>query len=346
MDMTHVSPDMQDQHLQSFAIGEAGRPFHLALGPLFKTTLVKFSDTHHVLFIVIHHIITDGWSMSILFKEIGAFYSEISSSQPANLAVLSIQYPDFARSQRHAFTSGYFQSDLEYWTGKLQGHEGFLALPTDRPRPAVQNHAGAVVRCKIDTPIVHALQQLADDADATLFMIIFSAFVTLLHRYTNSEDIIVGTPTAGRDTPQLKSLIGLFVNTLAIRTDLSGNPSFFELLSRVRQTTLEALEHRALPFEQLVEALRPKRSLSFSPLFQVMFIFQNIPRQTLELAGLTLASIGLDSASAKYDLTLEVVEDEGLLFSFEYSTGLFDRDFIDQLARSFVTSTERHHRLS
>jgi amino acid adenylation domain-containing protein len=337
MDITHVSRDMQDQHLQTFANGEARRPFDLTVGPLFKATIVKFSDTHHVLFIVIHHIITDGWSMSILFKEIGAFYSEISSSRPATMPVISIQYPDFSQWQRRTFTPEYLLPDLKYWTSKLQGHEGVLALPTDRPRLAVQNHAGAVVRFKIETPIVHALRRLADGADATLFMILFSAFVTLLHRYTNSEDIVVGTPTAGRDNSQLESLFGLFVNTLAIRTDLSGNPSFLELLRRVRQATLDAFDHRALPFERLVEALRLKRSLSFSPLFQVMFIFQNIPKQILELAGLTLTSIDLDSVSAKYDLTLEVVEDEGLLCSFEYSSTLFDKDSIEQLARSFVT---------
>ena len=337
IDMTHVPFDMEEHHLQRFADAEAGQPFNLTAGPLFRTTIVKFSDTHHVLFIVIHHIITDGWSMSILFKEIGAFYSDNTASLPAILPVLSIQYPDFAQWQRYTLTPEYLKSDLTYWTNKLHGHEGYLALPTDRPRPGVQNHVGAVVRFKIEPPIVHALRQLADGTNATLFMILFSAFVVLLHRYTNSEDILVGTPTAGRDNPQLESLFGLFVNTLVIRTELSGNPTFFELLTRVRQATLEALDHRALPFERLTEALQLKRSLSFSPLFQVMFILQNMPKQVLELAGLTLESIDLDSASAKYDLTLEVIEDDGLSCSFEYSSALFDRNSIEQLARSFVT---------
>jgi amino acid adenylation domain-containing protein len=335
LNMSDLPSDIREQELRRLANEEMRKSFVLTAGPLFRASIIKFGDTDHVLLLVMHHIITDGWSMGILFQEIGQIYAELYCSTPATLPVLSVQYPDFARWQRATFTAEYLRSDIEYWTTKLHGHEGFLALPTNRPRPAIQSHDGAIVRFTIVESLVRSLKLLADATDTTLFMILFSTFVTFLWRYTDSDDIVVGTPMAARNDAQLEPLIGLFVNTLAIRTDLSGNPTFFDLLRRVRETMLEAFDHQKLPFEQLVEALQLKRSLSYSPLFQV---FQNMPKQVLELPGLVSEEIDLDSGSAKFDLTIEIVEQDcRCVCSFEYSTTLFEQDAIDCLARNFVT---------
>ena len=337
IDISHLTDAVREPEAKRLAREEGHKSFNLTSGPLFRTILVRLGSTDHVLVLVMHHIITDGWSMSILFDEIGKIYAELAYAKPARLPALSVQYSDFARWQREHFTAETLHHHVTYWTKKLMGLVGFLELPTDRPRPAVQSHEGAVEIFQIGDQVARALTRLAETHGATLFMVLLAAFQTLLWRYTRSDDIVIGTPIAGRNDAQLENLIGFFVNTLVIRGDLSGNPTFLELLRRTRETTLEAYEHQNLPFEQLVESLKPQRNLSYTPLFQVMVVFQNAPRQVLELQGLSLKEIEFDSGSAKFDLTLEVIPQDGLHCSLEYSTALFEKQSIQRLARHFET---------
>ena len=236
IDISHLPNAVREPEAQRLAREEGHKIFNLTSGPLFRAILVRLGPAAHVLVLVMHHIITDGWSMSILFDEIGQIYAELTYARPARLPPLVIQYSDFARWQREHLTAKTLHRHVTYWTHKLRGHHGFLELPTDRPRPAVQSHEGAIKIFKIGEQLTTALTQLANTHGATLFMVLLSAFQTLLWRYTGSDDILIGTPIAGRNDPQLEKLIGLFVNILVISGDLSGNPSFRELLCRTRET--------------------------------------------------------------------------------------------------------------
>jgi amino acid adenylation domain-containing protein len=337
IDISHLPNAVREPEAQRLAWEEGHKIFNLTSGPLFRAILVRLGPAVHVLVLVMHHIITDGWSMSILFDEIGQIYAELTHARPTRLPPLAIQYSDFARWQREHFTAKTLRRHVTYWTHKLRGHRGFLELPTDRPRPTVQSHKGAIEIFRIGEQLTTALTQLAKTEGATLFMVLLSAFQALLWRYTGSDDILIGTPIAARNDPQFEKLIGFFVNTLVIRGDLSGNPTFREMLCRTKKTTLEAYEHQDLPFEQLVQLLKPERSLRFTPLFQVMFVLQNTPKKVLDLPGLRLEEYEFDSGSSKFDLTLEIVEQDGLYCTLEYSTALFDKQSIQRLAGHFET---------
>ena len=311
--------------------------FDLTLGPLFRPLLIRLGPADHVLVLVMHHIITDGWSMSTLFDEIGEIYAELAYSKPATLPELSVQYSDFAQWQRKHFTAEYLEPHVAYWTNRLRGHPDFTGLPIDRPRPAVQSHEGAIEVFQIGERLARELKQVAEANGATLFMLLLAALQTLIWRCTSSEDILIGTPVAARNDAGLEKVAGLFANTLIIRGSLAGNPTFLELLRRTRETTLEAYEHQDLPFEKLVEVVNPQRSLSYAPLFQIMLVLQNAPKQALKLPGLSLEELEFDGGSAKFDLTLEIVEQDGLRCAIEYCTALFERDTIRRLARHFET---------
>jgi non-ribosomal peptide synthetase component F len=282
-----------------------------------------------------HHVITDGWSMNILFDELGKLYDEQTRGKPAALSALSIQYSDFAQWQREHHTAETLHADVTYWTSKLRGHSGFINWPADRPRPHIQSHEGATETFQINTELTEDLSALAKSNGATLFMVLLAALQTLVLRYTSSNDILIGVPIAGRNDAHLEKVIGCFVNTLVIRGDLSNNPKFVDLLQRTRETTIEAYNHQHLAFEKLVEALKPQRNLAFTPLFQIMFVFQNTPKKVLKLPGLSLEELEFDAGSAKFDLTLEVVELDGLHFNIEYCTALFRKETIRQLVRHF-----------
>jgi amino acid adenylation domain-containing protein len=331
LDISHLPGADRMTEAMRLVRDEGHKRFDLASAPLVRSVLVRLAPTEHVLVFVMHHIITDGWSMSILFDEIGEIYSEIKYGKPAELPALSIQFLDVARCQREVN----IERHVMYWTNKLKDHAGFMELPTDRPRPALQSHEGAIERFEIGEELVGALSRLATSNSSTLFMVLTAAFQTLLFRYTSSEDILIGTPVAARKDPQTEKIIGLFVNTLVIRGDCSGNPSFLELLRRTRETTLEAYEHQDLPFDKLVEVLNPQRSLSYTPLFQVMFVFHNTPKQKLNLPGLSSEELEFDQGSAKFDLTLEIEEQDGLRCSVEYCTALFEKESIRRLSRHF-----------
>ncbi|MCL5996769.1 MAG: amino acid adenylation domain-containing protein [Chloroflexi bacterium] len=316
---------------------EARQPFDLARGPLLRAGLLRLSENEHVALFTMHHIVSDGWSMSIFIGEIATLYQAFTAGQPSPLPDLPIQYADFAQWQRQWLQGEVLQEQLDYWRRQLGGSaRPVLELPTDRPRSAVQTSRGATQSSRFSNSLLQALTALSRREGCTLFMTLMAAFQVLLYRHTGQEDICVGTPIANRTRTELEVLIGLFINTLVIRTNLSGSPSFRDLLKQVRQVTLEAYAHQDLPFEQLVEVLQTSRDMSHSPLFQVMLILQNAPAQTQELPGLNLNMIEAHSGTATYDLTLSISEmSDGLDVSAEYNTDLFDATTINQMLQHF-----------
>jgi amino acid adenylation domain-containing protein len=320
---------------------EVQRPFDLSAGPLVRGKLLKLGDDTHVLVIVMHHIISDGWSVGVFVREVSASYKAISEGHPASLPELALQYADYAVWQREWLSGEALDAQLQYWRGQLAGAPPALELPTDRTRPKVQTFRGAAVPVELPESLTKELKTLSRRAGATLFMTLLAAFKVLLRRYTEQDDIVVGTPVANRQRAEIEPLIGFFVNTLVMRTDLSGDPSFTELLRRVRGVALEASAHQDLPFEMLVEAVQPARSLSHAPLFQVMFVFQNAPSEALELPELTLEEITVESTTAKFDLMLSLEETAaGLRGVLEYSADLFDETTVRRILEHFQVLLE------
>jgi amino acid adenylation domain-containing protein len=331
----------QEARALQLAAEDAHRPFDLAQGPLFRATLVQLTEEEYVLLLNMHHIVSDGWSRMVLFQELTTFYTAFATGKPSPLPELPIQYADYAVWQREWLQGEVLEAQLVYWRQQLAGPLPMLHLPTDRPRPAVQTSWGANHAMLLSKTLTEALNVISQREGVTLYMTLLAAFQTLLHRYTGQDDITVGSPVAGRTRAELEGLIGFFVNTLILRTDLSGNPTFRELLGGVREMALGAYAHQDLPFERLVEELQPQRSLSHPPLFQVMFTLQNAPRQTLVLPGLTLRRLEVNSGTAKFDLTLSMAESaDGLRGVWEYNTDLFVAATIYRLADHFRTLLE------
>ena len=341
LDFTGLSRNERETELPRLVNEEARRPFDLARGPLFRATLVQLETEEHALLFTMHHIISDGWSIGVLIKEFAALYQAFLQGEPHSLPPLPVQYADFAHWQRQWMQGEVLEKELSYWKERLGGSPTVLELPTDRPRPAVQTFCGAIQPVRLPGGLSARLREMSRREGVTLFMTLLAGFQTLLHRYSGQDDIVVGSPIAGRTQSEVEGLIGFFVNTLALRTDLSDDPPFRELLRRVRQVTLDAYAHQEVPFEQLVEVLQPHRALSHSPLFQVMFVLQNTPRQTLQLPGLTLSSLPVEGKTAKFDLTLALTDTEqGLIGALEYNTDLFDAATISQMAGHFETLLE------
>jgi amino acid adenylation domain-containing protein len=316
---------------------QAGEGFDLAGGPLLKAALLKFGPHDHVLLMTVHHIVFDGWSIGVLVREIGALYHAFARSEPSPLPELPIQYADYAHWQRERVQEAALEAQLQYWRERLAGAPSVLELPSDRPRPAVQSFRGAVVHFELPADLPPALKALGQQAGATLFMTLLAAFATLLSRYSAQEDIVIGSPIANRTRTELESLIGFFVNTLVLRVDLSGDPSFSDLLDRVKRTTLDAYAHQDVPFETLVEALQPTRSLSHAPLFQVWFNYQNHFDLALDMPGFRLTPLALEEYSAKFDLMLTLTETRTRLTgSLTYSADLFDAYTAEQLVALFT----------
>ncbi|MUH00714.1 amino acid adenylation domain-containing protein, partial [Scytonema sp. UIC 10036] len=317
---------------------QAIQPFDLASEPLIRATLVVQSQTEHVLLVCMHHIVSDGWSMGVFVEELTALYNAYSIGQPSGLEPLAIQYADFAIWQRNWLVGDVLQSQLDYWLQQLKASPALLSLPTDRPRPSVQTFSGAHIEFALSMELSAKLTKLSQEQGCTLFMTLLAAFDTLLYRYSGQEDILVGTPIANRDYSEIESLIGFFVNTLVMRTDVSGNPSFMQLLSRVRSMAIDAYAHQNLPFEMLVEALQPQRDLSHTPLFQVMFALQNAPSEQIEFSGLTITEFPIESETAKFDLTIIMQNTaHGLVGVWEYNTDLFDKSTIERMSGHFRT---------
>jgi len=323
VDLGGYPPAGRDAEAKRLTDVEAQRPFDLKQLPLFRAKLLRFSPNEHVLILTWHHIICDGWSLRIFFKELVAFYEGHRANRAVELPDLHIQYADFAVWQRERLKT--IDKQLVWWKKQLGGPLPVLELPADRPRPAVQTYSGAVETLALSAELRDALSRLGRTEETTLFMTLLAAFQTLLHRYTGLEDVLIGSPIAGRNLTETEELIGCFINTLVLRGDLSGNPTFRELLRRVRETAVAAYANEDLPFEKLVEELQPGRDLSHSPLFQVMFALERAPFEDVHWPGLKLTPLGLDSGTAKFDLTLYVTESaEGLTARMEYNTDLFD----------------------
>jgi surfactin family lipopeptide synthetase A len=333
VDLQHLSGESQSRHLQELAVAESQQPFDLAGLPLWRVTLVRLRLESHVLLVTMHHIIADGWSMGIFVDELSALYRAICTETAAQLPELPIQYADFAQWQRQWLTGDVLQTQVDYWQQELAAAPPLLELPTDRPRPSMQTFCGSATSFEIDRQLTQQLKLLSQNAGATLFMTLLAAFATLLSRYSRQEDIVIGSPIANRNHRGIESLIGCFVNTLVLHTKLAGDPTFSELLDRVREMTLGAYEHQDLPFEKLVEELQPQRSLSYTPLFQVMFVLQNAPLSKLELPDLTIAPFKMEHVTARFDLTLQITETAaGLTGELIYNRDLFDRATIERMA--------------
>lgn len=314
---------------------EAGAPFDLARGPLWRLRLYRIAEEKSVLQLTTHHIVSDGWSMGVFFRELQVLYSAFSAGKPSPLEELPLQYSDFAVWQREWLEGEVLETQLSYWKDRLRGVPA-LELPTDRPRPALQTDHGSRISFELAAGLSEALRELTRREKTTVFMTLVAAFQTLLHRYSGQSDFPIATPIANRNRPEIEGLIGFFVNTLVLRADLAGDPSFRELLARVRDSALGAFSHQDLPFEKLVEELNPDRTLSHTPLFQVMFIFQNVPSSPPELSGLSRLPFPWEGTTAKFDLTLTMHDTEGgLAGSFEYNRDLFDPATIRRLIEHF-----------
>ncbi|HEY0606557.1 MAG TPA: amino acid adenylation domain-containing protein, partial [Herpetosiphonaceae bacterium] len=319
---------------------EVRQPFDLQHGPLLRASLLRLQPDEHRLLISMHHIVSDGWSMSILIHEIITLYHAFTANVPAQLADLPVQYADYALWQRGWLVPGargdVLDTQLGYWQAQLRDLMP-LELPTDYPRPPVQTFSGATHSLSLPPALSQSLEALSQREGVTLFMTLLAGFKVLLHRYSGQDDLVIGTPIAGRTQSEIEGLIGCFINTLILRTDLSGNPTFREILRRVREVSLDAYAHQDLPFEHIVDALQPERDVSRSPLFQVMFVLQNTPIAPLAVPGLQIEPIAVDTGTAKFDLTLTMeASSAGLTAAFEYNTDLFAESTIQRLASHFV----------
>ena len=333
-------PEPESEALR-LAKEEAEQPFNLNQGPLVRARLLKVGAEAYVLLFTIHHIVSDGWSMGVLFRELGEIYDAFAQQNPSPLDELPIQYADYAVWQREWLTGKVLQEQIDYWKTKLTGAPPTLELPTDRPRPAIQQFHGAKQVCHLSPELTERLKQISLDERVTLFMTLLAAFKVLLWRYTYQDDIVIGSPIANRTRAETEGLIGFFVNTLVLRTNLSGDLSFRDLLKRVKETALGAYNHQDVPFEKLVEELRPDRDPSRNPLFQVSFALQNATRTRLELPGLTLSPMEVHSGTTKFDLSLSILEGaDGLKATWEYDVDLFDSARIARMVDHFQVLLE------
>jgi natural product biosynthesis luciferase-like monooxygenase protein/amino acid adenylation domain-containing protein/FkbM family methyltransferase len=350
LDLQHLDPAAREERVRELAGEEARRGFDLKAGQLLRGTVLRLSAEEHVLLVTLHHIIADAWSVGVLVREVAALYEAYARGEESPLPELSVQYADYVIWQREWLAGNVLERQLAYWKGQLEGAPTVLELPSEKARPAVRSSGGARYPIVFSAELTAALKRLSQSEGATLFMTLMAAFNVLLYRHTGRRDILVGTPIAGRTRPEIKALIGFFVNTLVLRTDLAGNPTFRELLARVRSVALEAYEHQELPFERLVEELQPARNLGSTPLFQVMLALNNVPREQFQLSGLRLSQIEVENETAKFDLSLLLEErGETLAGSLVYNTDCLSRTTISGLARhlerlltAVVSNSDRH----
>ncbi|WP_143506505.1 condensation domain-containing protein, partial [Pseudomonas sp. ICMP 564] len=334
-----ILEDRTDEaQLKARVEAEIARPFDLRQGPLLRVTLLELNAQEHVLVLVQHHIVSDGWSMGVMVQELMQLYASYSQGQDCTLTPLPIQYGDYALWQRRWMEAGEKTRQLDYWRQLLGGTQPVLALPLDRPRPAQQRFLGARQDIQLDPGLVTGLKALAQREGVTLFMLLLASFQLFLYRYSGQRDIRVGVPIANRNRVETEALIGFFVNTQVLKADLDGAMSFSELLQHTKRRALEAQAHQDLPFEQLVEALQPERSLSHNPLFQVMFNHQAQARTAIQqLPGLRVVSLEHETRTAQFDLSLDTQETEdGLWASLTYATDLFDASTAARMLRHWL----------
>ncbi|MEG4422578.1 MULTISPECIES: amino acid adenylation domain-containing protein [unclassified Microcoleus] len=359
VDLRNLPKESRQNEANRLTAQEAQRSFNLSNDLLLRVTLLQLDDAEYLLMLNMHHIVSDGWSIGVLIQELGALYTAFASEKPSHLPDLSIQYADFAKWQREWLQGEVLETQLAYWRQQLNGIS-MLNLPADRPRPAIQSYRGKRQFLQLPKQLSEALETLSQREGVTLFMTMLAAFKTLLYHYAQQEDIVVGSPIANRNRSEIEGLIGFFVNSLVLRTDLSGNPTFRELLNRVKEVALGAYAHQDLPFEKLVEELHPDRALNQNPLFQVAFALQNAPGNQLELPELTLSPQQLDVGTARFDLEFHLWErspntsgsnqspsnklwvdsSEGISGMVIYSADLFDEATISRLIGHFQTLLE------
>ena len=345
IDLQELAEDQKTTEAQRLTTNEYLRPFALNESSLLRVTLMQLGAESHQLLIIMHHIISDAWSVGNFLQELSVIYSALTAGLPSPLPKLSIQYADYAYWQRQWLENQ--PAQLDYWKQQLADIPAVIELPTDRSRTAIQTFRGDLQKFQFDSQLTHKLKNLSQKSGSSLFMTLLTAFVILLSRYSGQEDIVVGSPISNRNRVALEPLIGFFVNTLVLRTRLQENPTFEELLQQVRQMALDAYTHQDVPFDQLVETLQPQRHLSHSPLFQVMFVLQNSPSSKLELRDLQVTQIELQraTAGANFDLTLSMQEKDSelgteLIGAFEYNANLFNADTIARMVESFHTLIE------
>jgi len=323
-DLTGLSEEQRRAEERRLVLAER-RPYDLERGPLFRARLVRTGDEEHLLLLDMHHIISDGWSYGVFFRELGVLYDAFLADRPSPLPDLPIQLSDFAAWQREWLQGPVQQEQLAYWRERLAGVPPALELPLDRLRPAVQTHRGELARLDLPADLAARLRELARREGTSPFMTLLAVFQLLLSRLSGQDDVVVGSPSAGRSRMEMEGLIGLFLNTLVLRTDLSGNPTFRELLGRVRDVVLGAYQYQDIPFERLLEELQPERQLSRTPIFQVLFNFVSLADLRLELAGLRVEPVPLEQADSKFDFTLYVRElPDTLRLDLVYNADLFE----------------------
>ncbi|WP_139488136.1 non-ribosomal peptide synthetase [Brevibacillus dissolubilis] len=334
---------VSDEHLRRLCEEEATAPFDLNAERLIRIRLLKESENQHIILVTMHHSISDGWSLSVFFQEMESLYSAFCKGLPSPLPPLPIQYSDFSRWQRSWLSGQLKEKQLGYWREQLKNVNAQLVLPTDRPRPAVRTYNGAHEPFHCPQELLADLRRLSEGHDATLFMTLLSVYMLLLWNYTQQTDLTIGTPIANRNRTEIENLIGFFVNTLVLRSDLSGNPTFAELLAQVKTTALDAYSHQDIPFEAVVDALDLERSMSYSPLFQVMFVLQeSLTNVSNKLGDLSISQVEYDFKISKFDLTLDLQETgQGLEGFIEYNSDLFDRTTIQRFSRHYLNLLKR-----
>ena len=330
IDVTHMNEAAQEARAQTLVLAEARRPFDLVSGPLMRCTLIRLAADEHILVVVMHHIVTDGWSLGIFWKELGILYESFSDGQASPLPD-PIQYADYAEWQRGWLSGERLEEHLAYWRQQLAGAPSLMELPTDRRRPATPSYEGKKKALLISNEAAAALRELSASQGATLFMTLLAAFKVLLCRYSGQTDIVVGTPVANRNRVEIEGIIGPLVNTLVMRTDLSGNPTFRELLRRVKETVVGAYAHQDLPFENLVEEISPERDPSRNPIFQTLCVLQNAPLKLIEFSGLKLRPQQIEHSISKFDVSLLANHRRGLKVALVYSNDLFNDATIDRM---------------
>ncbi|HEX2270345.1 MAG TPA: amino acid adenylation domain-containing protein [Pyrinomonadaceae bacterium] len=341
MNLSDVSQEERSSTLKQVAVDERERPFDLSRGPLMRALLVVLGEQEHALLLTLHHIVSDGWSMGILCREMQALYGAFASGAAAPLPPLPIQYADFSVWQREHLQGEALDEQLSYWRTQLANVSSVLELPADRRRPEIASFRGARLTFELKQELAQQLKTLSQREGVTLFMVLLAALDALLYRYSGQTDIAVGTAIANRNRDETEGLIGFFVNMLVMRTDLRGNPSFLELLQRVKQMTIAAYQHQDVPFEQIIEMLQPQRSLNRTPLYQVEFTLQNAPVEPLEVRGLRFAPLDMQAMSAETDLNLMMTETEsGLAGYVIYATDLFDATTIERMMSHFSNLLE------
>jgi len=335
-DLSGLEAPERESQVRQLAQEEIRARFDLAAGPLVRGRLLRCAEQEHVLLLTLHHVISDGWSMGILIRELSTLYAAFAEGKPDPLPPLPIQYADYAVWQREWLHDAVLERQLAFWKEHLHGAPALLELPADRPRPISQTHCGGTVRIALSPDFADRIRALANRHRTTLFVVLHTAFAILLSGLSGQKDIVIGVPVANRRRTETEPLIGFFVNTLALRTRLSDDATVASLLEQVRTTTLAGHDNQDVPFEKVVEAINPPRSLSRSPVFQAMLVLQNAPRGALELPGLTLAPVALWNDTEKFDLTVSLQESgDGIVGTFSYASDLFDRCTIERWVKSF-----------